>query len=112
MKKVIFTIGLLVPSISFAAGNTIKSAAIKIATFLGKPVITLLFTTALAMFLWGIVDFIRNAENSEAREKGKQRMFWGLIALFVMVSFLGLTSVITGTLFVGGGSPVLPQFYQ
>ena len=110
MKKFILSTSILLPGMSFALGSNIREISRNIAAFLGKPLMTLLFTAALAMFLWGVVDFIRNAENSEAREKGKQRMLWGIIALFVMVAFLGLTGVITGTLF--GKNPLLPQLYE
>jgi len=111
MKKT--TIALttfFLPFVSFAAG-TVRSAALAIATFLGKPLMVLLFTVALVMFLWGVLDFIKNAENSEAREKGKQRMLWGIIGLFAMVAFLGLTGVLTGTFF-GNDTPVLPLLYE
>ena len=110
MKKIILSLSVLLPSITFAAG-TIKSAAKAVAEFLSKPLITLLFSIALAMFLWGIVDFVRHAENPDEREKGKQRMLWGIIGLFAMVAFLGITAVITRTIF-GNGNPLLPQFYE
>jgi uncharacterized membrane protein len=110
MKKTILGISILLPSFALAAG-TIKSAAYAIATFLGKPLMALLFTIALVMFLWGVLEFIKNAENSEEREKGKQKMLWGIIGLFAMVSFLGLTGVLTGTFF-NNDKPLLPQFYE
>lgn len=109
MKKIILTTSVLLPTITFAAG-TIKDISLKVATFLGKPMMVMLFSIALAMFLWGVVDFIRNAENSDEREKGKKRMMWGIVALFAMVAFLGLTNIITQTFF--SGNAILPQLYE
>ena len=108
MKKLFITIGLLLPSVTFAA--TIKDFANKITTFLGKPVITLLFSSALILFVWGIAQFVGNAENSDERKKGKQHILWGIIALFGMLTFIGLTGVLTRTFFQA--DPVLPQFYK
>lgn len=110
MKKIMITIGFLTPGISFAAGNTIKSFAGSITSFLGKPLMMLLFSTALLLFIWGIVEFVKNAENSEDRNKGKQHMLWGIVALFAMLTFLGLTGTLTQTFFQT--DPLLPQFYE
>ncbi|MCD5390160.1 MAG: hypothetical protein LR005_02140 [Candidatus Pacebacteria bacterium] len=110
MKKIIITIGLLVPSVTFAAGNTIKDFAGNITKFLGKPLMMLLFSVALLLFIWGIAQFVKNAENSDERNKGKQHMLWGIVALFAMLTFLGLTGTLTQTFF--GTEPLLPQFYE
>ena len=50
------------------------------------PLITLLMSVALVVFLWGGFQFIANAENDVAREQGKKHMFWGIIGLFVMLT--------------------------
>ncbi len=111
MKKIITTISLFtLPLVSFAAGGrTIAGIANNIKKFLAGLVVPMLFTIALAWFIWGIVEFIRSAENSEDRKRGKQRMLWGIIGLFAMIAFLGLTSILTNTLFNTG--TILPQFY-
>jgi K+-transporting ATPase A subunit len=65
---------------------------------------------ALAYFLWGLTQFIFNA-GSEANVKvGRDRMFWGVVTLFVMISVWGLVSFLGGVFNVntrtsgGGGS--------
>ena len=45
---------------------------------------------ALVMFVWGLVVFIAQSGNDQAREVGKQRMIWGLVALFIIVSVWGI----------------------
>ncbi len=41
---------------------------------------------ALAFFLWGVALFILNSGNEDKRSEGKQKMFWGIIALVIMIS--------------------------
>ncbi len=50
----------------------------------------LIFGLALVFFFWGIVQFIRDAGNEKLRADGKQKIVWGVIALFVFVSIYGL----------------------
>lgn len=112
MKKLI-TFLSLVPGMALAQTierGSIKSIAESLTKFFSKLVMPMLFTLALSFFVWGIVDFIRSAENSEERKKGKQRMLWGIIGLFAMVTYIGLTSILTTTVF--NASPVLPQLFS
>lgn len=109
--KLIIVAGLFLSAQQvFAQTNTFKNIVIDITDFLGGAVMPLLFLFGLTWFVWGVVDFIRNADNQEKRKKGRSRMLWGIIALFVMVSYLGITSVFTQSLF--NSNPILPQLYE
>ncbi|MEM9336547.1 MAG: hypothetical protein AAGA35_01695 [Patescibacteria group bacterium] len=66
------------------------------------PIIFLLSTVALFVFLWGGFLFVANANNETAREEGRRRMLWGIIGLLVMVSAYALLSVFAGTFGLGG----------
>ncbi len=61
-------------------------------------VILIILALALIFFLWGLAKFILNAGDAEAQSQGKKTIFWGLIALFVMVSVWGLVQFIGTTL--------------
>lgn len=63
-----------------------------------NPLITLMFGGALVVFLWGVIDFIKNADDTKGREQGKQHIIWGLIGLAVMASVFGLMEVISSIL--------------
>ncbi|MGM0629325.1 MAG: hypothetical protein ACQESA_02775 [Patescibacteria group bacterium] len=63
----------------------------------------------LVFFLWGMAKFILRADSDTEREKGKQVMIWGLIALFVMVSVWGIIAFIQDEIF-GGGVPEPEDF--
>jgi len=68
-----------------------------IVTFIIQPIITLLFALALAYFIWGLAQFILNADNSDERTKGKQKIIWGVFGIFVMASVIGILTVVTNT---------------
>ena len=73
------------------------------------PVIAAL---ALLVFLWGLVRFIfRVSGDEKAVDEGKNLMKWGLIALFILVSFWGIIEIVHED--VGFGPfinlPYLPQ---
>lgn len=61
------------------------------------PLITLLIATALLVFLWGMFEYVRNAENDEKRKKGREHMLWGIVGLLVMVSALAIIRIVAGT---------------
>lgn len=63
-----------------------------------NPVISLLIGLAVIYFLWGVFEFIRNADSSEERKKGGLNMLWGAIGLFIMVTAYGIINLILGTM--------------
>lgn len=76
---------------------------------IGGSVIGLLFAVATAFFLYGVVQFLMNADNQEKQDKGKSFMVWGIVALAVMFSVWGLVGVLQNTFDVKDGtSPDLP----
>lgn len=56
-----------------------------------------MFALGLVYFFWGVGQFILNdAGNDKSREEGKKKMVWGVVALFVMFSIMGILSTISG----------------
>jgi len=73
------------------------------------PVIAAL---ALLVFLWGLAKFIfRLADDEKALADGKNLMKWGLIALFILLSFWAIIQVIHQDLGFGDtlNVPFLPE---
>ncbi len=64
---------------------------------ISSAIIPFIFSLAFVMFLWGMTQFLMNSEEEAKREKGRQFMIWGIIALTVMVSVWGLVKVLGGT---------------
>ena len=74
------------------------------------PVLELL---AFLVFLWGLVKFVARVGGDESAVKeGKSLMVWGVIALFLMISFQTVIAVFYGDLGFGDtrsfGIPYLP----
>ncbi|KKS33385.1 MAG: hypothetical protein UU96_C0026G0012 [Parcubacteria group bacterium GW2011_GWC2_42_13] len=59
-----------------------------------NPVIVILVTLALVVFIWGIVQMIYSANNEEKRTQGKKHLLWGLVGLFIMLTVRGLLAII------------------
>lgn len=62
-----------------------------------NPFITLLFAVAFVVFLWGVFEFIRGADNEDARKKGGKNIQWGIIGMVIMFAVYGIIRVILST---------------
>lgn len=62
-----------------------------------NPLITLIALAAFIVFVWGVVDFIRNGEDVEKRSKGQQHMIWGIIGLVILFGAQAILQIIART---------------
>ena len=67
---------------------------------------------ALLLFIWGLVKFLTKAGDVKSHEDGKALMKWGIIALFVMVSFMGIIKFAYGDFGFTGFLPTGPRLPQ
>ena len=67
-----------------------------------NPAIEFAFIIALVVFLWGVTDYIRGANNQEKRKEGRQHMLWGVIGFLIMLGVFGIISILTRTLGIQG----------
>lgn len=66
---------------------------------------------ALLVFIWGLVKFVfRVGGDEKVVEEGKKLMIWGLIALFILVSFMAILAFVYGDIGFSQpfGLPFLP----
>ncbi len=66
----------------------------------GKIVIDLVkvgIGVAILVFLWGVALFVFKSSDQKTHEEGRNRMLWGIIALFVMMSVWGLVQFLQVT---------------
>jgi len=66
-----------------------------------KGFIPALIAVGLVVFLSGVVKYIRSGDNEEGRQNGRSMMIYGIIVLFVMISFWGLTNILVQSFFPG-----------
>lgn len=70
----------------------------KINQYILNPIILLMFSVALVVFLWGIFQFVRQADNPKAREEGQKNMLWGIVGMFVMFGVYGILNVVLSSI--------------
>src|SRR3989344_2127318 len=87
--KILVLIPLLLPGISHAALAGVKDL-INSVIEVTKLSVTAVLGLALLAFLWGLAKFVFAQGNESIKVEAKKIMGWGLIALFVMVSVLGI----------------------
>jgi hypothetical protein len=90
------------PALAAAATlfDTLKTASVFFNAIIG-----LFITLAIVVFFWGLIKYLWSMDNENAHE-GLKQMFWGLIAIFVMVSIWGLIKLIQGTLGVQNATTI------
>jgi uncharacterized membrane protein YidH (DUF202 family) len=86
---------LLLPASALAQGtirdanfNWINSVIIATGNIVSN-LIPLIIGIALLVFIWGVVKFMM-ADDDSSRNDGKQKMIWGVVGLFVIISAWGL----------------------
>ena len=62
-----------------------------------NPFIYLLLILAFLYFFWGMLKFISNADNDEARSTGKKHMVWGIVGIVIMVSAYSILRMVAAT---------------
>lgn len=61
------------------------------------PAVALLGILAFLYFVFGVVMYIKNAENEEARKTGQQHMLWALVGLIIIFGANAIIGLINGT---------------
>ena len=56
----------------------------------------LLFIVALLTFFWGLSKFILSSGNAVEVQKGKSYMLWGILVLFILLSFMAIIKLVSG----------------
>lgn len=110
LKKYIFAICTLAPSLAFA--QTAQSVLASIYEML-TMLIPIMMSFALFAFFWGLAKFIWNSGSAEARSQGKSIMISGVAALFVMTSIWGIVALLQRSIGIGPtDAPPVPKACQ
>ena len=106
LKKYLILLATFFPFIPFIVFAAERPQNFKelIAIFMNllNMAIPVLVSLAILTFLIGIAIYIWKGASESERIKGRQFMFWGVIGLFVMVSFFGLVKILENTFFSNG----------
>lgn len=63
-----------------------------------SPLLTLIAIAAFAVFVFGVVEFIRGADNEEKRRAGQQHMIWGIVGLVIIFGANAIIAIIAATI--------------
>lgn len=61
------------------------------------PLILFMLGVALLVFLYGLFEYLKNADSEQGREQGRKHIVWGLVGLFVMTSALAILRIAVAT---------------
>ncbi len=102
---------LFVPTFVFSAVGDIFGA---IDSLIGafNALTALFISCAVAVFFWGMVKFIANADDEKQVEEGRKTIVWGLFGIFIIVCIWGIVAWLQTTLGIdsggGGTTPGIP----
>ena len=99
------SLGTLVLPI-MASATTLNDTIMLINKFM-NAFVGLFVLAAVLVFFWGLIQYLM--EVGTAKSKGLQTMFYGIIAIFVMVSIWGIIALLQSTFGVGGASSITPN---
>lgn len=71
-------------------------------------IIPILVSFAILGFFWGVSRYIWNAGDEKKRAEGKNVMIWGIAALFLFLSIVGIVNVLQTTFGIGGNPTIVP----
>ncbi len=83
-------------SVAYAATDIPLLGAV--VTVIVDPIVFFMFGLAVAVFFYGLVEFIWTAGNGGDVADGKRHMVWGVVGLFIMVSVNGILHIICNTI--------------
>ncbi len=111
------TVAAVLPFSAYGAATPINNVD-DIFTFIQhilNIVLPLIIALAVVYFVWGMFQLFL-ASDEEKKEKAKNTVIYGVIAIFVMVSVWGLVNILVGTFGLKNTAPsgidantVLPQ---
>lgn len=68
----------------------------KLKTEIITPLMSLMMAISFVVFIYGVYEFQSTGESKKI-EEGKKHIMWGLIGLFIIVSFAGIMTFVSDT---------------
>ena len=76
---------------------TISELIARVNAVILNPTIMLLFAVAFVVFIAGLVQFLMDTDSDEGKAKGKRKIVWGLVGMFIMFSVFGILRLLLST---------------
>ena len=104
--SLISAVSVFLPAVALAQGGNLLGLLGLIEQIVSRA-IPILVGLALIYFIWGLIRYVIGGSEEE-RENGKKMMWWGIVALFVIVSIWGIVAYIANILGVTQTTTVTP----
>ena len=62
-----------------------------------RTLISIMFPLATAIFLWGVIEYMRAAGDEKKIKDARQKITYGIIGLFLMVAVWGIVKAVVAT---------------
>lgn len=108
MKKIVYTaaLSLALPLTAAAQVSNLEDVFQFINNLL-NTLLPLIIAAAVVYFIYGIARYVM-AGDEDAKAAAKDKIIYGVIGLFVMVSVWGLVNILTNTFFGGSVTNAVP----
>ena len=97
---------VVIPTVAFAQVDDVFDLLRLVADSLGGLIPVLLGIIMVVIF-WNLAQFVLHAGDEREREKYKQFMIWGVVSVFLIISFWGIIYAITNSFFGNNQNPML-----
>lgn len=102
MRASVLLLVLLAPAVAFAAApRTFSDVTMLALTIIGEGTLVLM-VGAVAIYFWSIASNMLKLSKGESAQ-WRSHFFWGVLAIFVMVSIWGIVQILQNTVFNTGG---------
>lgn len=71
------------------------------ACLINEYLIPIAIAIEVVLFTYGIILYIAKADNQEQRKQGSQYIMWGILAIFITLSFWAIIGILQRTLQIG-----------
>jgi len=105
-------VALFLPMLAFAQGTDLAGLNTVLEGLSGivATLVPIAFAAILLFFFWGLAKYMFG--DAEDKEKGKNLMIWGVIALFVAASIWGLVAFVGDIFGVDQGDNIENPFVE
>ena len=69
-----------------------------------NPAIEFAFIVAFVVFIFGVLEFIRGANNEEKRKKGREHIMYGILGFLIMFGVWGIINILVNTFGIKGAT--------
>jgi Fe2+ transport system protein B len=81
-----------------------------LATEILNPIVALLFAVAVVYFIFGVINYIANADSQDARETGQRHLLYSIVGLVIMAGVWGIIGLIFDSLGLFGSVSSPPGY--